>query len=115
MVAVRVYLDDSDLTNGPLRVIPGSHRVGWIDGELDEWKSRVSEVICTVRCGGIVSMCPLTLHASARSDAAGHRRVIHIEYAAAELPGELDWNVRVGELHQSVWSSVTGSASVRSD
>lgn len=102
MVAVRVHLDDSALNNGPLRVLPGSHRCGWIDDELDEWKSRVSEVICTVRCGGVVSMCPLTLHASSRSDTIGHRRVIHIEFAAADLPGSLDWNTRVGRSSPSM-------------
>jgi hypothetical protein len=96
MVAVRVHLDDCGATNGPLRVIPGSHRCGWID-DLDEWKSRVPEVICTVSCGGVVSMCPLTLHASARSEESGRRRVIHIEYAATELPGGLAWNIRVGQ------------------
>jgi ectoine hydroxylase-related dioxygenase (phytanoyl-CoA dioxygenase family) len=95
MVAVRVHLDDCRATNGPLRVIPGSHRCGWIEN-LDDWKSRVPEVVCTVSCGGGVSMCPLTLHASARSEESGHRRVIHIEYAAAELPNGLDWSIRVG-------------------
>jgi hypothetical protein len=112
MVAVRVHLDDSRATNGPLRVIPGSHRCGWIE-DLDKWKTRVQEVICTVSCGGIVSMCPLTLHASARSEESGHRRVIHIEYAAEELPGGLDWNIRVGEsahpATREVWPNVSSS------
>jgi hypothetical protein len=96
MVAVRVHLDDCRASNGPLRIIPGSHRCGWIE-DLDAWKSRVPEVICTVSCGGVVTMCPLTLHASARSDEIANRRVIHIEYAAAELPSGLDWNVRIGD------------------
>ena len=95
MVAVRVHLDDCGADNGPLRVRPGSHRHGWLDDELDEWKRRVPEVACTVRCGGIVAMCPLTLHASAASQSVGHRRVIHIEYAAADLPGGLEWKHRV--------------------
>lgn len=30
--------------------------------------------------------------------APGHRRVIHIEYAADDLPGELDWHKRVGAI-----------------
>jgi ectoine hydroxylase-related dioxygenase (phytanoyl-CoA dioxygenase family) len=101
MVAVRVHIDDCGATNGPLRVLPGSHRKGWIVEELDDWKSRVAAVICTVRCGGVVTMCPLTLHASARSEAAKHRRVIHIEYAAAELPDGLDWHIRVGKSSNS--------------
>jgi hypothetical protein len=91
MIAVRVHLDDCGADNGPLRVLPGSHRHGWLDDQLDDWKSRVAEIICTVGCGGIVTMCPLILHASAPSQSVGHRRVIHIEYAAAELPAGLDW------------------------
>lgn len=94
MVAVRVHLDDCGPDNGPLRVIPGSHRFGWLDDKLDAWKSRVPEVVCTVRCGGVVAICPLTLHASAASRVVGHRRVIHIEYAAAELPAGLQSNNR---------------------
>lgn len=94
MVAVRVHLDDCGPDNGPLRVLPGSHRSGWLDDELDAWKCRVPEVTCTVRCGGIVAMCPLTLHASAASQSVGHRRVIHIEYAAADLPAGLEWKHR---------------------
>lgn len=95
MIAVRVHLDDCGAQNGPLRVLPGSHRHGWLDEELDNWKQRVPEVVCTVGAGGIVTMCPLILHASAPSEAPTHRRVIHIEYAAAELPAGLEWNNRV--------------------
>jgi Phytanoyl-CoA dioxygenase (PhyH) len=97
MIAVRVHLDDCGCDNGPLRVLPGSHRFGWLDDQLDTWKSRVKEVVCTVKAGGIVTMRPLTLHASGPSAAASHRRVIHIEYAAAELPTDLEWNNRVSE------------------
>jgi hypothetical protein len=95
MIAVRVHLDDCGTNNGPLRVLPGSHRFGWLDDELDAWKSRVPEVVCTDKCGGIAVICPLILHASAPSESVGHRRVIHIEYAAADLPSGLDWNIRV--------------------
>ena len=101
VIAVRVHLDDCGAKNGPLRVLPGSHRFGWLDDQLDDWKRRVPEVICTVRCGGVVTMSPLTLHASAASEAVGHRRVIHIEYAAGELPAGLAWNNRLAPLEQS--------------
>lgn len=102
MIAVRVHLDDCGANNGPLRVIPGSHRKGWLDDEIDEWKRRVPEVTCDVECGGIVTMCPMTLHASAPSKSVGHRRVIHIEYACDDLPGGLDWNNRVGSAPASM-------------
>jgi ectoine hydroxylase-related dioxygenase (phytanoyl-CoA dioxygenase family) len=96
MVAVRVHLDDCGPECGPLRVLPGSHRHGWLDERIDDWKRDVAEVVCEVRLGGVVVMCPLILHASAPAQSADHRRVIHIEFAAAELPGGLEWNERIG-------------------
>jgi ectoine hydroxylase-related dioxygenase (phytanoyl-CoA dioxygenase family) len=95
MVAIRVHLDDCGPTNGPLRVLPGSHRHGWLDNELAEWRGRVSEVVCLAKAGGIVALCPLTLHASAPAETPEHRRVIHLEFANEDLPGGLDWNNRV--------------------
>jgi hypothetical protein len=95
MVAVRVHLDDCSQPNGPLRVLPGSHRHGWLDSELADWKARVPEVVCLAKTGAVVAMCPLTLHASAPAETPKHRRVIHLEYANEELPAGLDWNSRV--------------------
>ena len=95
MVAVRVHLDDCGPDNGPLRVIPGSHRHGWLDDDIPRWKHEVPAVTCLVRSGGIVLMCPLLLHASSKAVSPNHRRVIHIEYANQDLPGGLEWNRRV--------------------
>ena len=95
MVAVRIHLDDCGMANGPLRVLPGSHRHGWVENELADWKARVAQVFCLVKAGGVVAMCPLTLHASAPAEEPQHRRVIHLEYANEDLPGGLDWNARV--------------------
>jgi len=113
MVAVRVHLDDCGAENGPLRVIPGSHGFGWLDDELDAWKACVSEVICSVNRGGIVAMCPLILHASAASKNVGHRRVIHLEYAADELPAGLDWNIRVAPTIIPIGPVVTDTAEAK--
>ncbi len=98
MVTIRISLDDCGPENGPLRVLPGSHREGWVEDRIEEWKGRVEEVVCCVPAGGIVVMCPLTLHASSKAVSPSHRRVIHIEYAADELPDGLEWNQRVGGI-----------------
>ncbi|MGC1273081.1 MAG: phytanoyl-CoA dioxygenase family protein [Planctomycetaceae bacterium] len=95
MVAVRVHLDDCGSENGPLRVLPGSHRHGWIEDRIAEWKQTVPAVECVVPAGGVVLMCPLLLHASSKADSPNHRRVVHIEYATQTLPGGLDWHQRV--------------------
>ena len=96
MVAVRVHLDDCSADNGPLRVMPGSHHQIWSATQVVEWKSSKPEIICPVGCGGVLLMSPLTLHASSASKSVLHRRVIHIEFAAADLPSGLDWYRRIG-------------------
>jgi ectoine hydroxylase-related dioxygenase (phytanoyl-CoA dioxygenase family) len=96
MVAIRVHLDDCGNDKGPLRVLPGSHRDGWVEDDLAEWKRRITEVTCVVPKGGIVVMCPLLLHASSKTISPHHRRVIHIEFANRDLPGGLRWQRRIG-------------------
>ncbi|QDT63194.1 phytanoyl-CoA dioxygenase family protein [Calycomorphotria hydatis] len=95
MLALRIHLDDCPAENGALRVVPTSHRSGWLDDEIAEWRTRHGEVTCEVDRGGVIAMCPMTLHASSRASSPSQRRVIHIEYANEELPGGLEWNSRV--------------------
>ncbi len=95
MVAFRLHLDDDAPERGPLRVIPGSHRAGRLDALTTQaWLERTSPVSCLVPRGGALVMRPLLLHASRASDDRGesHRRVIHLEFAAEQLPGGLEWN-----------------------
>jgi ectoine hydroxylase-related dioxygenase (phytanoyl-CoA dioxygenase family) len=95
MLTVRLHLDESHPGNGPLRVIPGSHQVGCLSGgEVSAWAERPS-VICTVPKGGALLMRPLLVHASSSCLKPEPRRVIHLEFAAADLPDGLDWHDRV--------------------
>lgn len=89
MIAVRIHLDECSITNGPLRVIPGTHLRGFISRVSEVQKSR--EVVCSCRPGDVILMRPLLLHASSKSESPAHRRVIHIEYSAAQLGGGLEW------------------------
>jgi ectoine hydroxylase-related dioxygenase (phytanoyl-CoA dioxygenase family) len=94
MVTIRIHLDDCGPQSGPLRVLPGSHASGKLDpGAIATWPSRTGmpAVDVLVPAGGAVIMRPLLLHASASGTDPGHRRVIHLEYAAEELPGGLEW------------------------
>ncbi len=91
MLALRVHLDDCGPDNGPLRVLPGSHRHGWVEDNIAAWKQRVPEAACTAPLGGVVAMRPLILHASSKATSPSNRRVIHIEYANSELPNGLRW------------------------
>jgi ectoine hydroxylase-related dioxygenase (phytanoyl-CoA dioxygenase family) len=95
ILAIRLHLDESGLDNGPLRVIAGSHREGRLSAErICSWE-KLNSVTCTVPKGGALIMRPLLLHASSACAIPKSRRVIHLEFAAAELPQGLDWHDKV--------------------
>ena len=93
MLTIRLHLDDAGESNGALRVLPGSHSLGRLPPErIRELRTQRPEFVCRVAAGDALLMRPLLLHASGRSTSAGHRRVLHIEYAGFALPGELAWH-----------------------
>jgi ectoine hydroxylase-related dioxygenase (phytanoyl-CoA dioxygenase family) len=82
VVALRLHFDDSGTDNGPLRVIPGTHRLGVLpDAAIAQVVDKSSAVECVVAAAGIVAMRPLILHASSKAESTRPRRVLHIEYA----------------------------------
>jgi hypothetical protein len=92
MLAVRVHLDNCNESNGALRVLPGTHRLGRLSPErIRQLRVQTPEKVCCLSEGDALLMRPLLLHASGKSQAVGHRRVLHIEYANPELPGGLQW------------------------
>jgi hypothetical protein len=94
IVTIRLHLDDCDATNGALKVVPCSHQHGVIpNDQLPTYTPHA--VTCVVPAGGVMLMKPLTLHGSNRSTSARPRRVIHLEFSAAELPQGLQWRERL--------------------
>jgi len=87
---VRIHLDETDESNGALRVVPGSHRKGVYRPETVDWESE-SEALCPVEAGGLMIMRPLLLHASGRNRSNKKRRVIHLECSRQALPAPLQW------------------------
>ena len=70
--------------NGPLRVVPDSHRSGVLtDAEIRDLVARSAPRECVAPRGSVVAMRPLTVHASSKAATAARRRVLHIEYAAS--------------------------------
>jgi hypothetical protein len=94
MVAVRLHLDPCGAENGPLRVLPGTHRHGRLRHEdIDRLATEREEATVTAPVGAAILMRPLLLHASSPAASPHHRRVLHIEYAATNLPAPLNWNL----------------------
>ena len=95
MLTIRISLDDCNMTNGPLRVIAGSHQHGvFRHSEIGEIVAQQPVVDCVVARGGAVIMRPLLLHSSKPKTSNLPRRVLHIEYASCELVDGLNWAVQ---------------------
>ncbi len=87
MITIRIGIDPCGSDNGPLRVVPGTHRGKIPEADLPSGPF----VDCTHDAGGAVLMRPLIVHASLRAAKANRRRVIHLEYASIDLPPPLGW------------------------
>ena len=81
MLSTRIHLDDCGADQGPLLVVPSSHS--------QEGMETSGALTLTACRGEVLFMRPLLLHASAPATDKAPRRVLHIEWAAEELPGGL--------------------------
>jgi ectoine hydroxylase-related dioxygenase (phytanoyl-CoA dioxygenase family) len=96
MLAIRLHLDPCGADNGPVRVINGTHRLGRLAPDaIDRLRAEQPESECLAAEGALLAFRPLLLHASSPAVRAGHRRVIHIEYAARPLAHPLVWHHQV--------------------
>jgi ectoine hydroxylase-related dioxygenase (phytanoyl-CoA dioxygenase family) len=93
MVTLRLHLDDCNVDNGALRVLPGLHLGGGLSTQaIADFAGKNSPVVCEMAKGSALLMRPLLLHASSPAKNPSHRRVLHVEYAAAQLPNGLKWS-----------------------
>ncbi|HEX8551461.1 MAG TPA: phytanoyl-CoA dioxygenase family protein [Abditibacteriaceae bacterium] len=96
IVALRLHLDECNRENGPLRVLPQSHRSDKLSAaQIQEWRERETAHTCEVPRGGALLMRPLLLHASSAATSPRHRRVLHLEWAAEKLPHGLEWFAQI--------------------
>lgn len=96
LTAVRVHVDASTTENGPLRIVPGSHR----NGRLTSSQARLprqsaGEIPVLAARGDAIVMRPLILHASSKADLPIARRVLHFLFGPRELPHGLVWSLAI--------------------
>jgi len=86
ILALRVHLDDSTESNGPLRVLPCTHRSGVLtDDQIHANAGKILAETCLASSGCVLAMRPLIVHSSSKSSSASPRRVLHIEYASSRV------------------------------
>ena len=89
----RIHLDDTDATNGALRIIEGSHSQGI--QRIDEHYRSLPDTVRTLcsKAGGVQLMKPLLIHSSRRvrlgKGEAKPRRVIHLEVMEKSFTADL--------------------------
>jgi ectoine hydroxylase-related dioxygenase (phytanoyl-CoA dioxygenase family) len=92
LVALRVHVDDCGPGDGPLRVVPASHRGGRLDDAAAfALRDARGSVACPVPRGGAMLMRPLLLHASSKATGTSRRRVLHFLFGPPRLPHGLAW------------------------
>lgn len=92
MVTLRLHLDAVPADNAPLLIAPGSHRLGRVpEAEIAAAVARCGTATCLAEAGDIWIYSTPILHASSASSTNGHRRVLQVDYSAAELAAGLEW------------------------
>jgi len=91
-LTIRIHLDDTDESNGALKVIPGSQNKKLSDSEIQLIVQNSIPFVCELEAGGLHLMRPLLLHASSKSTNQKHRRVLHLEFNSVLLEGGLQWS-----------------------
>lgn len=91
LLAVRIHVDPCGLEDGPLRIVPASHRLGRVDPERAVQLGRAQGATVPARRGDALLMRPLALHASSKACGTSRRRVLHFVFGPAQLPHGLVW------------------------
>jgi ectoine hydroxylase-related dioxygenase (phytanoyl-CoA dioxygenase family) len=92
MVTLRVHLDPVDAGNAPLRIVPGSHRLGRIaEDRIDAVVAAGPVRDCLAARGDVWLYRTAIVHGSRAADPPRRRRVLQVDYAATDLPPPLEW------------------------
>lgn len=92
MLTLRVHLDDVSLSNAPLLIAPGSHRLGLVaDSAVDEVAEEADPVACVANAGDVWLYSTLIVHGSQRAEKPQRRLVLQVDYSASALPAPLEW------------------------
>lgn len=92
MVTLRVHLDPVDRSNAPLRIVPGSHKLGRLsEAEIERMVTTSEEQFCLAERGDIWLYATPIVHASLAANPPRRRRVLQIDYSAESAPGPLTW------------------------
>ena len=87
-----IFLDDANKNNGPLRVVPGSHKItGWPDDKIDILKKHKNEVQIYAKAGSICIMNLNLWHGGSNNISGKPRKAILIDIRRRDQPQLLNF------------------------
>ena len=96
MLTLRIHLDPVTPDNAPLEIALGSHRMGYIaEPDIAAVVAEIPVDACLAQPGDVWAYATPILHASHRSRSTARRRVLQVDFSAAELPTPLEWALQV--------------------
>lgn len=95
MIFVRVHIDASTDTNGPLELALGSHRNGFVSAsDAGAIASKCEIETCRAAAGDALIVHALTLHRSSSAIVPNRRRTLRVDFAPRGLlPSPLEWAI----------------------
>jgi hypothetical protein len=85
--AAMIYLDDSTVENGAVRVIEGSHKeLGWPDDKIDVTKPHKDEIQAEIKAGSILILNLNLWHSGTVNKSNKRRRVLFITFRKRSFP-----------------------------
>ncbi len=96
-----IFLDEANENNGPLRVVPKTHKMtGWIDENLNDKSSHPDEIFLNLQESSIVLMDANLWHSGTLNVSGNRRRVLFLDIRRREMPQLLNQKIYLDEITQ---------------
>jgi hypothetical protein len=96
-----IFLDDANKSNGPMRVVPKTHKkTGWIEEHLKDKSSHPDEIFVEVKSSGIILMDANLWHSGTINTSGNRRRVLFMDIRRRDIPQLLNQRIYLDEITQ---------------
>ena len=96
-----IFLDDANKSNGPIRIVPKTHKkTGWIQEHLKDRSSHPDEIFVEVKKSGIILMDGNLWHSGTTNTSGNRRRVLFMDIRRRDIPQLLNQKIYLDEITQ---------------
>ena len=96
-----IFLDEANENNGPMRIVPKTHKMtGWIDENLNDKSSHPDEIFLNLQESSIVLMDANLWHSGTLNVSGNRRRVLFLDIRRREMPQLLNQKIYLDEITQ---------------